>query len=47
MRICPNCGGVAHVEYVYQTIACRQCGKTWTFDEYKREYEIYLRDGTN
>ncbi len=45
MRMCLNCGGVAYVEYAYQVIACSRCGKVWTLDEYKREYETYLRNG--
>jgi hypothetical protein len=43
MRICPNCGGVAHVEYVYQTICMLlhvvgavRCGRLTSINENMR-----------
>lgn len=37
MRMCLECGCVAYVEYAYQVIVCRSCGKTWSIQQYEWE----------
>lgn len=43
MRMCLKCGGVAYIEYAYQTIVCGRCGKVWGIGEYEREREFLER----
>ena len=37
MRMCLKCGGIAYIEYAYQAIVCRSCGKTWSIQQYEQE----------
>lgn len=32
-----KCGGIAYIEYAYQAIVCRSCGKTWSIQQYEQE----------